>query len=93
MKLAPALLFTATVLSTTVSPAFAGGAYILTGVPPTPAPIHADSGTGPHHYSSHHFGYSQHGGLSGDALAIGLVAVVLGLGIWFGRCRGCGKKE
>jgi hypothetical protein len=33
------------------------------------------------------------GDLTGDTLAIGLFALVLVLGAWFGRCHGNGKKE
>ena len=46
---------------------------------PAPAP----------HVSRHSGG----GDLSGDAFTIGLVAVVLVLGAWFGRCHGNGKQE
>lgn len=42
-----------------------------------------------HHVSRHSGG----GDLGGDAFTIGLVAVVLVLGAWFGRCPGHGKQE
>ena len=46
---------------------------------PSPAP----------HVSRHSSG----GDLSGDTFMIGLVAIVLVLGAWFGRCHGNGKEE
>jgi hypothetical protein len=37
--------------------------------------------------------HSGGGDVSADAFTIGLVAVVLVLGAWFGRCQGNGKPD
>ncbi len=61
-------------------------ARVDTAQPIFPAPAH--------HVSRNGGGGGAGGGdLSGDTLAVGLFAVVLVLGAWFGRCHGNGKKE
>jgi Ca-activated chloride channel family protein len=61
-------------------------ARVDTAQPTFPAPAH--------HVSRNGGGGGAGGGdLSGDTLAVGLFAVVLVLGAWFGRCHGNGKKE
>ncbi len=60
-------------------------ARVDTAQPAFPAPAH--------HVSRGSGGGGGGGDLTGDTLAIGLFALVLVLGAWFGRCHGNGKKE
>jgi Ca-activated chloride channel family protein len=60
-------------------------ARVDTAQPAFPAPAH--------HVSRGSGGGGGGGDLTGDTVAIGLFALVLVLGAWFGRCHGNGKKE